>query len=94
MVCYLRDLADYPAVKACLQKLLPGVPCLMTLARVCRPGCLVEIEGIAVRRYAIPLFSFFIFFIRQTLYRSVSLYAFFTLKNPAHPSQMPYYFEY
>ena len=50
MVCYLRDLADYPAVKACLQKLLPGVPCLMTLARVCRPEWLVEIEGIAVRR--------------------------------------------
>ena len=50
MVCYLRDLADYPAVKACLQKLLPDVPCLMTLARVCRPEWLVEIEGIAVRR--------------------------------------------
>ena len=50
MVCYLRDLADYPAVKACLAKLLPSVPCLMTLARVCRPEWLVEIEGIAVRR--------------------------------------------
>ena len=46
---YLRDPCDYPAVQAAIARLLPNVPLLYLHAPVCRPGWLVEIEGIAVR---------------------------------------------
>ncbi len=48
-VVYLRDIADYETVKAVVEEKI-GSHCafLMVHAPVCRPGWLVEIEGIAL----------------------------------------------
>jgi len=47
---YLRDIADYETVKKMVDKLLPDVPAIITLAPVCRPAWLVEIEVIAIKQ--------------------------------------------
>lgn len=47
MIVYIRDVADYQAVKEYLDKNFPNLPKVMTLAPVCRPGWLVEAECIA-----------------------------------------------
>jgi enamine deaminase RidA (YjgF/YER057c/UK114 family) len=48
-IIYLRDFADAPAVERILaERLGSGIPRVMLLARVCRPGWLVEIEGLAI----------------------------------------------
>lgn len=49
IVVYLRDAADAPAVSRYLNVRFPGLPKLLTLARVCRPGWLIEVEGVALR---------------------------------------------
>jgi enamine deaminase RidA (YjgF/YER057c/UK114 family) len=47
-VVYLRDPSDGPRARMLLGSLLPtSVPLIVVEARVCRPGWLVEIEGIA-----------------------------------------------
>ncbi len=47
-VVYLRDASDGARCRALLRSLLPaGVPFIVVEGRVCRPGWLVEIEGIA-----------------------------------------------
>lgn len=48
MIVYLRDVADRETVEAYLDRRFPGVPRLLTAARVCRPEWLIEVEGIAV----------------------------------------------
>ncbi|MDO4496722.1 MAG: Rid family hydrolase [Bacteroidales bacterium] len=48
MVVYLRDMADAPLVKAKLDARFPDIPKVLTLAPVCRPTWLVEMECIAV----------------------------------------------
>lgn len=47
-VVYLRDSSDGPRARSLLASLLPqSVPFIIVEGRVCRPGWLVEIEGIA-----------------------------------------------
>lgn len=48
MLVYLRDPADGPLVEAALRERVGTVPFVLVEAAVCRPGWLVEIEGIAV----------------------------------------------
>lgn len=47
MIVYIRDTADYQTVKEYIDKNHPDVPKVITLAPVCRPGWLVEVECIA-----------------------------------------------
>lgn len=51
LIVYLRDLADYSCVNEMFDRKFPGVPKLIVLAPVCRPGWLVEMECIASREY-------------------------------------------
>ena len=48
LIVYLRDVADYSVVDAYLKEKFPNIPALITLARVCRPEWLIEVETIAV----------------------------------------------
>lgn len=47
-IVYLRDVADYPIVKEMLERELPEIPYVITLAPVCRPTWLIEMECIAI----------------------------------------------
>lgn len=47
-IVYLRDTADYSTVKEILDERFPELPLVITLAPVCRPTWLVEMECIAV----------------------------------------------
>ncbi len=51
MIVYLRDMADYRVVKAMYDKRFPDKPTVFVLAAVCRPGWLVEMECMAVKRW-------------------------------------------
>lgn len=53
ILVYLRDSADGSVVDAALREKLGSVPYVLVHAPVCRPGWLIEIEGVAV----IPAFS-------------------------------------
>jgi enamine deaminase RidA (YjgF/YER057c/UK114 family) len=44
---YLKHLADYPRVRSLCQARLGELPIIYTVADVCRPDLLVEIEGVA-----------------------------------------------
>lgn len=44
---YLRDTADYGIVKQLFDERFPNTPKIILLAPVCRPGWLIEMEGIA-----------------------------------------------
>lgn len=48
IIVYLRDICDYPVVKAMFDRKLPDTPHVITLAPVCRPTWLIEMECIAV----------------------------------------------
>ena len=48
MIVYLRDSADAKRVIAFLDENHPGLPFVAVQAPVCRPGWLVEIEGLAI----------------------------------------------
>lgn len=48
MIVYIRDTADYEIVKEYIENNLPDIPKVITLAPVCRPGWLVEVECIAL----------------------------------------------
>lgn len=50
IVVYLRDICDYQTVKAMFQERFPDIPTVITLAPVCRPTWLVEMECIAVAK--------------------------------------------
>lgn len=47
-IVYIRDVADAAAVGAMIAGRYPGLPCVVTLAPVCRPGWLVEMECMAM----------------------------------------------
>ncbi len=49
IIVYLRDLADAKTATAFLDRHYPQLPRVIVLAPVCRPGWLVEIEGIAIQ---------------------------------------------
>lgn len=50
IIVYLRDLCDYPVVKQIFDKRFPEVPRVITLAPVCRPTWLIEMECIATSK--------------------------------------------
>lgn len=50
IVVYLRDCADYGAVKQMFDQRFPNIPTVITLAPVCRPTWLIEMECVAVRK--------------------------------------------
>ena len=50
IIVYLRDIADYAVVKKMFDKRFPDTPRVITLAPVCRPGWLVEMECMAVKK--------------------------------------------
>ncbi len=56
---YVRDLTDLAFVESRMKRDFPSVPMVVVKAPVCRPGWLVEIEGVAIgenRDRALPLF--------------------------------------
>ncbi len=50
LVVYLRDTADYEMVHEMFQERFPDIPTVITLAPVCRPTWLIEMECIAVKQ--------------------------------------------
>lgn len=50
IIVYLRDTADYDLVRALFQERFPNTPTVITLAPVCRPTWLIEMECIAVKQ--------------------------------------------
>ncbi len=48
IICYLRDVADYQVVNQIMHDTFGNVPMVITLAPVCRPGWLIEMECMAV----------------------------------------------
>jgi enamine deaminase RidA (YjgF/YER057c/UK114 family) len=51
VLIYIRDGADYSRVQKTVSELLPDVPAIILLAPICRPGWLVEIEGVAISKH-------------------------------------------
>lgn len=49
LVVYLRDIADYEVVSKMFRQRFPGIPTIISLAPVCRPTWLIEMECIAVK---------------------------------------------
>jgi enamine deaminase RidA (YjgF/YER057c/UK114 family) len=49
-IVYLRDLCDYEIVKPMLTSLLGNTPLIFTLAPVCRPEWLIEMECIGIKK--------------------------------------------
>ncbi len=58
-IVYLRDTGDAETVRRMLAELLPDIPMTITLAPVCRPAWLVEMECIAVVETVDPRFKKF-----------------------------------
>ena len=54
IIVYLRDLCDYPTVKELFDQKFPTVPYVITLAPVCRPTWLIEMECVAIRPASFP----------------------------------------
>ena len=50
IIVYLRDSADYEMVKRMFEEKYPDIPTVFTLAPVCRPTWLVEMECMAVKK--------------------------------------------
>ena len=49
IIVYLRDISDYDMVKEMFDRRFPDIPRVITLAPVCRPTWLIEMECIAVK---------------------------------------------
>ena len=49
MIVYLRYTADYTVVNRMFEERFPGVPKVIVLAPVCRPGWLIEMECMAIK---------------------------------------------
>ena len=58
-IVYLRDPADYPAVKSFLAERCPSLNALYVLGPVCRPTWLVEMECLAITPAGNPAFPKF-----------------------------------
>jgi len=50
LVVYLRDTGDYEVVSEMFRERFPDIPTVITLAPVCRPTWLIEMECIAVKK--------------------------------------------
>lgn len=59
IIVYLRDTADYEVVRCMFQERFPSIPTVITLAPVCRPTWLIEMECIAIKENSNPRFSAF-----------------------------------
>lgn len=51
IIVYLRDICDYQTVKDMFDRRFPDIPRVITLAPVCRPTWLIEMECIAVKEH-------------------------------------------
>ncbi len=49
IIVYLRDICDYTIVKPMIEARFKGAPMVMTVAPVCRPEWLIEMECIAIK---------------------------------------------
>lgn len=49
LVVYLRDIGDYEVVSEMFRERFPDIPTVITLAPVCRPTWLIEMECVAVK---------------------------------------------
>ena len=49
LIVYLRDTADYETVRQMFAQRFPDIPVVITLAPVCRPTWLIEMECMAIR---------------------------------------------
>ncbi len=47
LIVYVRDAADHEFVGVKMDELAPGIPAAVVSAPICRPGWLIEVEGIA-----------------------------------------------
>ena len=59
IIVYLRDTADYKLVSQMFAERFPGIPTVITLAPVCRPTWLIEMECIAIRESINPQYADF-----------------------------------
>ena len=59
MVVYLRDVADYEMVKEMYEERFHDKSYVIVLAPVCRPGWLVEMECMAVKKMENPAYEAF-----------------------------------
>lgn len=59
MVVYLRDTADYQVVSQLYEERFAGKPYVIVHAPVCRPGWLIEMECMAIRKADNPEFKAF-----------------------------------
>lgn len=50
LIVYLRDMADYGVVRRMFKERFPHLPAVFLLAPVCRPGWLIEMECMAVKK--------------------------------------------
>ena len=57
LIVYLRDIADYSVVRQMFDERFPNLPTVFLLAPVCRPGWLIEMECMAVKKMENPEFS-------------------------------------
>lgn len=57
MVVYLRDTADYAVVSQLFAERFPGHPYVIVHAPVCRPGWLIEMECMAMRKTHHPQYN-------------------------------------
>ena len=47
-IVYLRDPGDAERIRAALEERIADVPVMLVAGAVCRPGWLIEIEGLAI----------------------------------------------
>lgn len=59
LIIYLRDISDYPTVKPLFDGKFPNIPKVFTLAPVCRPQWLIEMECVALTEQNNPQFKAF-----------------------------------
>lgn len=59
IIVYLRDTADYEVVKKMFEERFPNIPYIITLAPVCRPKWLIEMECVAIKKIHNPSFRKF-----------------------------------
>jgi len=56
-IVYLRDIADYAVTEDYINCHYPEIPYVIVQAPVCRPGWLIEIEGIAIKAIHNPQYN-------------------------------------
>ena len=59
IIVYLRDTADYATVRQMFAERYPGIPTVFTLAPVCRPTWLIEMECVGVAERHNPQYRAF-----------------------------------